>query len=268
MRKLITRTLPLFTIFPFALAFAAPAQQLPEQTLAQRQGYTKVTEAEAHPATQPSVVIQNAVAPSPSAPAPGTSAPPAPAPVHAPKSASESYEFVSTLGSSNYAQPKFSILAGYLHSSWDKITPNLKEGSTYLGISLSREITEGFETGLTLMTVSENLDSNQNENIFAWHLSFDGKYFFVPGAVRPFVGVGLAFGRYRVWPLQSEGSTSITYDKLASGLLVGLIPSAGLRFTLTEHMSFDAGLSYFAYADNPAFRVGGWALGATLSFNR
>jgi len=167
-----------------------------------------------------------------------------------------------------HPKSRLSLGFGYVDSRWSKITDKLKDGSFYMSLGLAKEFFEGFELGISIQNTQGTADSSNQENVRAWLMSIDGRYFFSSGHIRPYFGLGLGFGAYRVWNLNNETDTFITYNKHGSGTLVGAIPQVGFRFQLSDRFSADLNGGWAFYMNNPANKIGGWNAGVTLGFSR
>jgi hypothetical protein len=155
--------------------------------------------------------------------------------------------------------PQLKLNFGYVNSKWNKFNNGLKNGSLLFEVAGAREYVPGLEGGIAFGMIQQAANGTSSENIYAYHVNFSARYYLLSERVRPYAGLGVAFGAYRVWTLVAETQRAISYTKLGSGTLVGAVPSLGVRLNLTRYTSFDLGVNYFGFLDNPAYRVGGWA---------
>jgi opacity protein-like surface antigen len=165
--------------------------------------------------------------------------------------------------------PRFGMSFGYTHSRWSEISNKLNNGSFAFGIDFSAQYFKNLETGLALNFAQGYSSTDSEENVHAFHFALEGRYFFSENTLRPYAGLGVAFGNYRVWTLASETPTTISYDKHASGALLGFVPQVGLRLAFTPRFDVDLRLSYVAYVNGTtASKMGGFAAAVGFGFSR
>ena len=165
--------------------------------------------------------------------------------------------------------PTFFLATGYTYSKWRDFSGALKNGSFDLGLGFSREFRPGLE-GLFSFNYLTASSSSEVENANgAWTIDLGTRWmpFEALDAIRPYFGLALSVGGYKVWSVAAETPTTVTYHKDGAGSLIGLVPSLGVKIPFSPSFAFDIGATYRAYFDNPNYKVGGWGLQAGLNFS-
>ena len=151
-----------------------------------------------------------------------------------PQAARDTADEAFELSSHSASKPHLDFGLGYVDSRWNKIGPRSKRGSIAFTLGTAREFMTGVEAGLSLALL-EGANASRNDSLFAMHVAFNARYLLMPGRFRPFAGLGIGFGNYEAWSVLSESSTTISYSKDGSGILVGVLPEIGFRAVLTPH---------------------------------
>ncbi len=234
-----------FILFQAALAFAqnsnSPATTLPKKTLAETLGLPNTT-----PNTPPSPTAGTLVV------------------------EEKTIELKST--PSEYPQRNtrsISLGINFVNSQWSEFGSQLDNGSLGFEVSSSRTVFEGFQAGLGMGWFSgvPNTSASQNQ-YYAFYVSGRTNWEIMDSKVTPTAGLDLELGSYRVWAVDSESESNITFSKLGAGTLLGFVPHVGVRFQLSHHSFMDLNLGYHGYVDVPQSKLGGWSLGLNLGLKR
>lgn len=160
---------------------------------------------------------------------------------------------------------------GYMNSRYEKIHSSLDNGSTLTSFRFVSDMTQKWQSGFAIELLADTSGQTVPDNIrvVQYRLFVDHHApLFYRGALKlDWVG-GLAFSvgdfgirrRY----LNDEGQEISV--KLKDGIIVGLIPAAGLRIYLIGQNSFDLMVEYHQYFGNPQKHIGGLAVSPRLSF--
>ncbi len=158
---------------------------------------------------------------------------------------------------------------GFLDSDYEKIHPNLDNGSNLTSFAIVSDMTVRVQTGFAMELITDKSGQEIPDNIRSVQYRLFANYHApIMGSSRvDWVG-GLAFviGDYgirrRYINLQGEEASL----KIKDGTIVGLIPAVGVRIYLVGKNSFDIMAEYHQYFGKPQSHIGGLAISPRLSF--
>lgn len=158
---------------------------------------------------------------------------------------------------------------GFLDSDYEKIHPNLDNGSNMTSLAFVSDMTIRLQLGFAMELLTDKSGQDIPDNIRSVQYRLFANYHApVMGSSRvDWVG-GLAFVigdfgvRRRYINLQNEEASV----KIKDGTIVGLIPAAGVRIYLVGKNSFDIMVEYHQYFGKPQSYIGGLAVAPRLSF--
>lgn len=174
--------------------------------------------------------------------------------------ASEEIEDTWKLGRDNPHRPHLMVGVGYVNSNWKKFSNNLKNGSLNYDIGFEREWMPAVEGGLHFSFMDAATNNAANENVREFHVAMHTRFLLMPGKMRPFVGLGIGVGSYRIWSLNTETASTISYNKHSEGAILGVFPEVGMRFIISNQTFFDLCGGYAGFLDHPRSRIGGASL--------
>lgn len=160
---------------------------------------------------------------------------------------------------------------GYMNSRYEKIHPSLDNGSTMTSFRFVADMTQKWQSGFAIELLADTSGQTVPDNIrvVQYRLFVDHHApLFYRGALKlDWVG-GLSFsaGDFGIRRRYLNGLGQEVSVKLKDGIIVGLIPAAGLRIYLIGQNSFDLMVEYHQYFGNPQKYIGGLAVSPRLSF--
>lgn len=160
---------------------------------------------------------------------------------------------------------------GYVNSRYEKIHPSLDNGSTMTSFKFVADINHQWQSGFAVEILADTSGQTVPDNIrvVQYRLFVDRHVpLFYRGALKlDWVG-GLAFsaGDFGIRRRYLNGLGQEVSVKLKDGIIVGLIPAAGIRVYLVGRNSFDIMVEYHQYFGNPQKYIGGLAISPRLSF--
>lgn len=160
---------------------------------------------------------------------------------------------------------------GYINSRYEKIHPSLDNGSTMTSFKFVADMTPKWQSGFAVEILSDTSGQTVPDNIrvVQYRLFADHHApLFYRGALKlDWVG-GLSFsiGDFGIRRRYLNGLGQEVSVKLKDGMVVGLIPAAGLRIYLIGQNSLDLMVEYHQYFGNPQKYIGGLAVSPRLSF--
>jgi hypothetical protein len=160
---------------------------------------------------------------------------------------------------------------GYINSRYEKIHPSLDNGSTMSAFRFVADMTPSWQSGFAVELLADTSGQTIPDNIrvvqyriFADHHAV----LFHKGALKlDWVG-GLSFsiGDFGIRRRFLNSMGQEVSVKLKDGIMVGLIPAAGLRIYLNGQNSVDFMVEYHQYFGKPQKYIGGLAISPRLSF--
>jgi hypothetical protein len=160
---------------------------------------------------------------------------------------------------------------GYMNSRYEKIHSSLDNGSTMTSFKFVADMTQKWQSGFAVEILADTSGQTTPDNIrvVQYRLFVDHHApLFYRGAMRlDWVG-GLSFsiGDFGIRRRYLNGLGQEVSVKLKDGIIVGLIPAAGLRIYLIGQNSLDLMVEYHQYFGNPQKYIGGLAISPRLSF--
>lgn len=158
---------------------------------------------------------------------------------------------------------------GFLDSDYEKIHPNLDNGSNITSVAFVSDMTNRLQAGFAMELVTDKSGQEIPDNIrsvqyrlFAnYHAPIMGssKFDWVGGVAFAIGDFGI---RRRYINLQGEEASV----KIKDGTIVGLIPAVGVRIYLVGKSSFDVMAEYHQYFGKPQSYIGGLAIAPRFSF--
>lgn len=165
-------------------------------------------------------------------------------------------------------QPR-SLQIGYSHldSSWSKVGPSLKDGSTMISLSLVQHLGEraSLSVGLDFLHPKEEKMTPEEVRVFQFHLRPE-IVFFKRSKMQLFTSLGFGVSDYNLRKKISSTGTQDTYETFGSGTAVYLAPGAGLRMNLSTDTGVDLNIFYAQYFGSKAQDFGGLGAGLRLQF--
>lgn len=154
---------------------------------------------------------------------------------------------------------------GYVNSRYEKIHPSLDNGSSMVSFKFVADMTPKFQSGFAVEILSDTSGQTVPDNIRAvqYRLFVDrhSPLYYRPGFRMDWVGgLSLSIGDFGIRRRYLNGLGQEVSVKLKDGVMVGLIPAAGLRFYLLGQNSFDLMVEYHQYFGNPQKYIGGLAV--------
>lgn len=197
------------------------------------------------------------------APAVTPAATPAPAPVSEDKAVAITF-YEERL--SRYLQYSF----GYLNSRYEKIHTSLDNGSILNSFRFVGDLNQNFQSGFAVeflsdtsgQTIPDNIRSIQYRLLVDYHAPMIERMVVVDWLL----GMALVAGDYGVRRRYLNDQGQEVSVKMKGGTILGLIPSAGVRFYLVDKSSFDLVVEYHQYFGKPQSYIGGLAFAPRLSF--
>lgn len=167
----------------------------------------------------------------------------------------------------NYLQFSF----GYLDSKYKKIHSSLKNGSSVMSFKFVADVSSQLQSGFAVEVLSDKSGQSLPDSIRALQYRLFCDYhapLFNYGKLRMgwVGGLGLSLGDYGIKRYYVNGLGQEVSVKLNDGVIVGLIPVAGIRIYLFGQNTFDFMLEYHQYFGTPQRYIGGLALAPRFSF--
>ncbi len=174
-------------------------------------------------------------------------------------------EYVPPLG--NYLQYTF----GYLNSQYKKIHSSLDNGSTITSLKFVSDISKHYQLGFGVEILNDKSSEMIPDSIrvlqyrlfFDYHTSIVTQGFLKLDWV---TGFGFSVGDYGIKKRYNNFLGQKASLTIKEGMIVGLIPVAGLRFYLFDKNSFDLMIEYHQYFTKPQRYIGGLAIAPRFSF--
>lgn len=160
---------------------------------------------------------------------------------------------------------------GYLGSKYDKIDPNLDEGSALTSIKFVADMTHRFQSGFAIEFINDLSNQKVPESVrsIQYRLFVDYHAPLTIGARLKMdwvSGLSLSFGDYSIKRRYRSAQGQELSQKIKDGSIIGLIPAAGLRFYLGSYNSIDLLAEYHLYFGNPQKHIGGLAFSPRINF--
>lgn len=155
----------------------------------------------------------------------------------------------------------------YLDSSWSKVSPSLKDGSTMISLSLVQHLGEraSLSLGLDFLHPKEEKMTPEEVRVFQFHLRPE-IVFFKRSKMELFSSLAFGVSDYNLRKKISSTGTQDTYETFGSGTAVYLAPGAGLRWNLSTDTGVDLNIFYAQYFGSKAQDFGGLGAGLRLQF--
>lgn len=155
----------------------------------------------------------------------------------------------------------------YLDSSWSKVSPSLKDGSTMISLSLVQHLGEraSLSLGLDFLHPKEEKMTPEEVRVFQFHLRPE-MVFFKRSKMELFSSLAFGVSDYNLRKKISSTGTQDTYETFGSGTAVYLAPGAGLRMNLSSDTGIDLNIFYAQYFGSKAQDFGGLGAGLRLQF--
>lgn len=155
----------------------------------------------------------------------------------------------------------------YLDSSWSKISPSLRDGSTMISLSLVQHLGEraSLSVGLDFLHPKEEKMTPEEVRVFQFHLRPE-IVFFKRSKMQLFSSLGFGVSDYNLRKKISSTGIQDTYETFGSGTAVYLAPGAGLRMNLSADTGIDLNIFYAQYFGSKAQDFGGLGAGLRLQF--
>lgn len=160
---------------------------------------------------------------------------------------------------------------GYLNSRYEKIHSSLDNGSTLSSFKFVSDMTPSWQSGFAIELLADTSGQTTPDNIrvvqyriFAdHHAPLLNKGVFRLDWVG---GLSFSIGDFGIRRRYLNTQGQEISVKLKDGMIVGLIPAAGLRIYLIGQNSFDLMVEYHQYFGNPQKYIGGLAVSPRLNF--
>ena len=166
----------------------------------------------------------------------------------------------------NYLQYSF----GYLDSQYKKIDPSLGNGSSLTSLKFVADVSQNYQIGFAVEILNDNSGQVIPDSIrvLQYRLFFDyHNRLAVKGLKLDWVtGFGFSVGDFGIRKRDVNSLGQDTSVKIKTGMIVGLIPTVGLRFYLFDQNSLDLMIEYHQYFTTPQRYIGGMAFAPRFSF--
>lgn len=155
----------------------------------------------------------------------------------------------------------------YLDSSWSKVGPSLKDGSTMISLSLVQHLGEraSLSLGLDFLHPKEEKMTPEEVRVFQFHLRPE-IVFFKRSKMQLFTSLAFGVSDYNLRKKIASTGTQDIYETFGSGTAVYLAPGAGLRMNLSKDTGIDLNIFYAQYFGSKAQDFGGLGAGLRLQF--
>lgn len=157
---------------------------------------------------------------------------------------------------------------GYLNSKWEKIHPNLDNGSVLTDFKVVSDMNKNVQLGFAVEIINDTSEQTLPDNIrvlqYKVFTDVHGPLF--QDRLDWLAGLGLSIGDYSVRRLSRNALGEEVNTKIKSGTIYGLIPTAGVRFYLVDRNSIDLALEYHQYFSTPQRHISGLAFVPRFSF--
>lgn len=159
---------------------------------------------------------------------------------------------------------------GFLNSKYEKIHPSLDNGSTMMSFKFVADIDHRVQMGFGVEVLSDKSGQTVPDSIRVLQYRVFADYHapLTRGAVRLdwVAGLGISAGDFGIRRRYINGLGQEVSVKLKDGIIVGLIPAAGVRIFLFDQNSFDVMVEYHQYLSTPQKHIGGLAIAPRFSF--
>jgi len=159
---------------------------------------------------------------------------------------------------------------GFLNSHYEKIHPSLDNGSTMMSFKFVADVSARVQTGFGVEVLSDKSGQTVPDSIRVLQYRIFADYHapLTRGAVRLdwVAGLGFSAGDFGIRRRYINGLGQEVSVKLKDGIIVGLIPAAGVRIFLFDQNSFDVMVEYHQYFSTPQKHIGGLAIAPRFSF--
>lgn len=159
---------------------------------------------------------------------------------------------------------------GFLNSKYEKIHPSLDNGSSMMSFKFVADVSARFQTGFGVEVLSDKSGQTVPDSIRVLQYRVFADYHapLTRGAVRLdwVAGLGISAGDFGIRRRYINGLGQEVSVKLKDGIIVGLIPTAGVRIFLFDQNSFDVMVEYHQYFSTPQKHIGGLAIAPRFSF--
>lgn len=160
------------------------------------------------------------------------------------------------------------ISFGYLNSQWEKADPSLDNGSTLTNFRMVTDMNQHNQGGFAIEIIQDRSDQTAPDNVRAlqYKLFIDHHRPIFVDKLDWMAGLAWSMGDFSIRRLTLNSSGEEVNTKIKRGTLLGLIPSAGLRYYLGGRNSIDIGVEYHLYLSKPQSYIGGLAFVPRFSF--
>jgi hypothetical protein len=160
---------------------------------------------------------------------------------------------------------------GFLNSKYKKIHPSLENGSTMMSFKFVADVSTRVQSGFAVevlndkngQTVPDSIRVLQYRLFFDYHAPLLSKDAL---KVDWMAGLGLSAGDFGIRRRYTNELGQEVSVKLKDGIIVGLIPTAGVRIYVFDKNSFDIMVEYHQYFSTPQKHIGGLAIAPRFSF--
>lgn len=154
---------------------------------------------------------------------------------------------------------------GFLNSSWDKVSPELKNGSTILGVGLNQSLSDSFSLGISLDFHHFQEGSLVPEEIRILGLRFEPQFLYPLNKNISLLGsFGLMLADSNIRKKIQSNNTTETYRVFSNGTVFALSPGVGMRTHFSPDVYFDLLGEYQFFVGKPEKYYGGLAGSARL----
>lgn len=160
---------------------------------------------------------------------------------------------------------------GYIDSDYKKIHPSLENGSSTMSFKFVADISARLQSGFALEVLSDKSGKTVTDSIRAiqYRMFFDYHSPLLNNSelrIDWLVGFGFSLGDYGIRRHYVDGLGQDVSIKVSDGVMIGLIPVAGVRIYLFDQNSFDIMAEYHQYFSTPQKHIGGLAIAPRFSF--
>lgn len=159
---------------------------------------------------------------------------------------------------------------GYMNSRYEKIHSSLDNGSTMTSFRFVSDITPKWQTGFAVEILSDTSGQTVPDNIrVVQYRLFADRHapLFNRGVFKLdwIAGLSFSIGDFGIRRRYLNTQGQEVSVKLKDGIIVGLIPAAGVRIYLIGQNSLDLMVEYHQYFGNPQKYIGGLAISPRIS---
>ncbi|MFA6236737.1 MAG: hypothetical protein WC635_05360 [Bacteriovorax sp.] len=157
---------------------------------------------------------------------------------------------------------------GYLNSKWEKADPSLDNGSTLTNFRMVTDMDQHNQGGFAVEIIQDTSSQTSPDNVRAiqYKLFIDHHRTIFEDKLDWVAGLAWSMGDYSIRKLTLNADDEEVNTKIKRGTLLGIIPSAGIRYYLGGRNSLDIGVEYHIYLSKPQSYIGGLAFVPRVSF--